>query len=86
VVQLVPVQFVRQKVPFQVPVQFAGLVQFVPVQLVEFALQKVPFQVPVQFAGLLVQFVPVQLVVQLAVPFVVLVQAVVQLQVVVLVV
>ena len=47
-------------VPFHVPVQLAGLVQLVPVQLV--TLQKVPFHEPVQLAGL-VQLVPVQLVV-----------------------
>ena len=50
-------------VPFHVPVQLAGLVQLVPVQLVVLVvLQKVPFHVPVQLAGL-VQLVPVQLVV-----------------------
>jgi len=83
-VQLVELPAVGGKhaVPFQIPVQLAGLGQFVPVQLVVFVvLQKVPFQLPEQFAGLLVQLVPVQLVVQ-TVPLVVLAQVVVQLQVI----
>jgi hypothetical protein len=64
-VQLVELPAVGGKhaVPFQIPVQLAGLGQFVPVQLVVFVvLQKVPFQVPEQLAGLVVlQKVPFQL-------------------------